>query len=162
MKRKDNTLIVNKKVEQHYKILDKFKAGVVLRGFEVKSLKNYQGSFADSFVTINNQEAYLKNFYLPAYQKKNTPNGYDEYRDRKLLLNKKEILRLEKENKKAGITMVPLVFELSEKGQIKLEFALASGLTKFDKREKMKERDDKRKMDIVIKTVNRSSDVFYL
>ncbi len=148
-------LIKNKKAYHNFEILEKFRAGISLFGFEVKSLKAQQGSFGDSFIGFKNGEAYLKNFYIPSYQAKNTPESYDKYRDRKLLLTKKEIKKLEEENKKKGITLIPIEFQLVEKGLIKLEFAIASGLKKYDKREKLKEKTDKRKMDRIKKEINR-------
>ena len=145
-------LLKNKKAHHNFKILKKYVAGISLFGFEVKSLKAQQGSFGDSFIGIDNNEAYLKNFYIPPFQQKNTPESYDKYRKRKLLLNKKEIREIEEENKKKGITLIPLEFQLVEKGLIKLEFAVASGLTKYDKREKLKEKEAKRKMDRIKKS----------
>jgi SsrA-binding protein len=147
-------LLKNKKAQADYEILDKYRAGISLFGHEVKSLKAQQGSFADSFVTIRNGEAFLKSFYIPPYQSKNTPEGYDKYRERKLLLNKKELKILEKKVKEKRLTLIPLEFELVEKGRIKLIFALASGLKKHDKREKLKERDIKRRIDRTIKNFN--------
>ncbi|EFK97408.1 SmpB protein, partial [sediment metagenome] len=127
-------LIKNKKATINYEILDKYTAGIVLFGFEVKSLKAQQGSFADSFISIRNSEAFLKSFYIPPYQVKNTPEGYDKYRDRKLLLNKKELKILEKKLKESRLTLIPLEFILVGNGKIKLEFALSRGLKKHDKR----------------------------
>ncbi len=148
-------LIKNKKAELGYEISNKYTAGISLFGYEVKSLKAQQGSFSDSFVTIRNGEAFLKNFYIPPYQAKNTPEGYDKYRERKLLLNKKELKILEKKTKEERLTLIPLEFNLEEKGKIKLVFALARGLKKHDKREKIKQKDDKRKIDRVVKNFNR-------
>ena len=146
-------LLKNKKAHHNFEILEKFRAGISLFGFEVKSLKAQQGSFGDSFVGFGKDgDVYLKNFYIPPFQRKNTPESYDEYRDRKLLLQKKEIKKLFDENQKKGITIIPLEFQLVDKGLIKLEFAVASGLKKYDKREKMKERDDKRKMERIRKS----------
>jgi len=148
-----NTLLVkNKKAELNFEILNKIEAGISLFGFEVKSLKAQQGSFADSFVTISNGEVFLKNFYIPPFQEKNTPAGYDKYRDRKLLIHKKEIRQLEKKLKEAGKTLIPLEF-YSQNGKIKLLFALASGLKKHDKREKLKEKAIKRDMERSLKNL---------
>jgi len=148
-------LVKNKKVSVNYDILDKYTAGISLFGYEVKSLKSQQGSFADSFVTIRDGEAYLKSFFIPPYQSKNTPEGYDKYRERKLLLNKKELINLEKKVRGNRSTLIPLEFILGDRGKIKLVFALAAGLKKHDKREKLKDRDSKRKIDRTIKNFNK-------
>ena len=150
-------LLKNKKAELDYEILEKYTAGISLFGFEVKSLKAQQGSFADSFISFDKGEAYLKNFYIPPYQPKNTPEGYDKYRNRKLLLTRKELNYLERKVKENRLTLIPLEFDLVDKGRIKLIFALAKGLKKYDKREKLKQKDDKRKMDRIKKMINRAS-----
>ena len=146
-------LLKNKKAEVNYEVLEKYTAGISLFGFEVKSLKAQQGSFADSFISFDRGEAYLKNFYIPPYQSKNTPEGYDKYRNRKLLLTKKELRNLERKVREDRLTLIPLEFDLVDKGLIKLVFALARGLKKYDKREKLKQKDDRRKMDRIIKNL---------
>lgn len=148
-------LIKNKKATVNYEILDKYTAGISLFGYEVKSLKAQHGSFADSFVTMREGEAFLKSFFIPPYQAKNTPEGYDKYRERKLLLNKKELITLNKKIREARLTLIPLEFILVDNGKIKLIFALARGMKKHDKREKLKNRDDKRKIDRAIKSFNK-------
>ena len=134
-------LIKNKKAKLNYHILDKYSAGVVLIGSEVKSIKNRNGSFEGSFVSIDNGEVYLKSAYIPAWQEKNA--NFDTNRDRKLLLNKREIKKLEQEIKKSGIALIPLSFDL-EKNLIKLKFALAQGKKKYDKRQDIKKTDIRR------------------
>lgn len=149
-------ILKNKKATFNYEVLDKFEAGVVLHGFEVKSLKNKRGSFEGSFVTLRktdnkgkllnkkgSTEVFLKNFFIPPYQEKNTPDWYDEYRERKLLLNKNEIEKLEKKVNQERLTLIPLNFFVLNHN-IKLSFALAKGKKKHDKRESLKKRDDLR------------------
>lgn len=118
--------------------------GIKLLGFEVKSLKNSKGSLDSSYVTIRGGEAFLIGMFIPPYQEKNTIKEYDPYRNRKLLLNKKEIAELEMKEKTTNLTIVPI--SVYNKGNIlKLEIALVKGKKKFDKREDLKKREsDKR------------------
>jgi SsrA-binding protein len=153
-------IIKNKKAGFNYELLENFSAGLSLYGLEVKSLKNKKGSFEGSFITITNTdekgklsnkkgsfEAFLKNFFIPSYQEKNTPKSYNPYRDRKLLLKKSEIKEIQKKMKSSRLTLIPLTIGKSEKGLLKIEFALARGKKKFDKREDIKKRDDKRSIE---------------
>lgn len=138
------SLITNKKVSLNYQIIEKITAGIKLLGFEVKSLKNSKGSLDSSYVTIRGGEAFLIGMFIPPYQEKNTIKEYDPYRNRKLLLNKKEIAELEMKEKTTNLTIVPI--SVYNKGNIlKLEIALVKGKKKFDKREDLKKREsDKR------------------
>ena len=143
-------LIKNKKATFNYEILEKYIAGIELFGFEVKSLKNKKGSFEGSFITFSPNkkgklEAYLKNFFLPPYQEKNTPDSYDPQRLRKLLLTRIEIEKLYEKIKQKKLTIIPIKFFV--KGSlIKLEIALAKGKKKADKRESIKKRDLQRQL----------------
>ena len=140
------TLISNKKIRKDYEVRETFSAGIELFGFEVKSLKNGRGSLDGSHITIRGEEAYLINAHIPPYQPANTPSFYDERRNRKLLLQKKEILKLDSEEKKKGLTIVPLsVYNNGRK--IKLELALVRGKKKHDKRETIKKKDSKRDLE---------------
>ncbi|GIW66201.1 MAG: SsrA-binding protein [Candidatus Parcubacteria bacterium] len=132
--------IVNRGIQYHYQILEKFEAGIELKGYEVKSIKNNRGSLRGSYITIKGNEAYLINFILPAYQSNNTPKDYQENRPRKLLLKKYEIIYLLNKVKEKGLAIVPLRI-YSKNNLIKLEIALAKGLKKFEKREKIKKRE---------------------
>jgi len=145
-------LIKNKKATFNYEVLEKYTAGISLLGFEVKSLKQKHGSFEGSFVTVakdkfkmNKEELFLKNFYIPPYQEKNTPDSYDSYRNRKLLLKRSEIKEIVKKMQSARLTLIPLSFHLVN-NLIKLEFALAKGKKKYDKRQSIKERDLKKNL----------------
>jgi SsrA-binding protein len=153
-------ILKNKKAGFNYELLDKFSAGISLFGFEVKSLKNKKGSFEGSFISISNTnelgklsnkkghfEVFLKNFFIPPFQEKNTPTPYDSYRTRKLLLKKSEIKEIQKKMKSSRLTIIPLAIHQTEKNLLKMEFALARGKRKFDKREDIKKRDDLRSVE---------------
>lgn len=134
------SLITNRKANFNYEILEKYTAGIELFGYEVKSLKNSQGSLEGSHITIRGNEAYIVGMFIPPYQVNNTPKDYDPHRNRKLLLSKKEILDLSKVEGTKGLTIVPL--SVYNKGaKVKLEIATAKGKKKFDKRESLKKQD---------------------
>jgi len=130
----------NRKASYDYEILDKFEAGIVLFGQEVKSIKTGHINLAGSYVALRGTEPYLVGVKVPPYQPNNVGAGYNEERERKLLLNKKEIDYLIGKTKTKGFSLIPLkIYEKS--GRIKLEFGLARGKKKFNKKEKIKERD---------------------
>lgn len=131
----------NKKAYYDYEILDKYEAGLVLLGQEVKSIRGGHITLSGSYVVFNSkQEANLIASKVPPYQPNNTPSDYNIERVRKLLLNKKEINYLMGRTKEKGFSLIPLkVFD--KNGKIKLEFALARGKKKYDKKEKIKKRD---------------------
>jgi len=133
-------LAKNKKAEYNYQVLDKYKAGIVLNGQEVKSIKTGRVSLEGSFVVLKGEEIFLIGANIPPYQPKNAPKDYDPQRSRKLLLTKAEIKQLIGRVKQKGLTMVPLML-YTERRNIKLEFAIAKGKRKFDKREKIKKRE---------------------
>ena len=140
------SLITNKKAGFNYEILEKYTAGIELFGFEVKSLQNSHGSLDGAHITIRGGEAFIVGMFIPPYQVGNTPAEYDPYRNRKLLLNKKEIRDLEEIEGKQGLTVVPI--SVYNKGsKIKLDIASVKGKKKFDKRETLKKRDTKRETD---------------
>ncbi len=139
----DMSLITNRKAGFNYEILEKYVAGIELFGFEVKSLKGSQGSLEGAHVTIRGGEAYIVEMFIPPYQVNNTPKEYEPRRNRRLLLNKKEVLELEKAEKTKGLTIVPL--SVYNKGsKLKLDIAIVKGKKKFDKREVLKKRDTER------------------
>ena len=140
------TLATNPRAKFDYHILETFEAGLVLFGHEVKAIKNNQMSLKGSYITIKNEEAWLINAQVSLYQPKNIPDDYDPTRTRKLLLNKKEIKSLIGRIKQRGLTLVPLRV-YTKHNRIKLEFALAQGKRKTDKREKIKKRETDRKID---------------
>ncbi len=147
---KMTTLVYNRKAGFDYEILETYEAGIVLAGYEVKSIKTGHLSLNGSYVTVRGNEAYLINAYIPPYQPKNMPGDYDPTRSRKLLLHKSEIASLIGKTKQKGLTLVPLK-AYTRKGRIKLEFALAQGKKKKDKREKIIAREAKRKIERTLK-----------
>jgi len=142
--------IQNKKATFNYEILERFEAGITLAGYEVKAIRNGMGSLLGAFVIIHGNEAFLVKATITPYQAPNTPKGYNPERVRKLLLNHKEISRLQKELNTAGLTLVPIKL-YNAKSKIKLEIALVRGKKKADKRESIKERDTKRDIERTLK-----------
>lgn len=143
-------LIQNKKAYFDYEILEKFTAGIELLGFEVKALRNRQGSLEGSYVTVRGGEAYLMNANIPPFQINNTAESYDPVRNRRLLLTKKEIAILSATESKKGLTIVPIsVYNHGRK--IKVEIGVARGKKQFDKRETMKKRETEREIRRVMK-----------
>lgn len=127
------TLVDYKKARFNYEILETFEAGIELLGFEVKSLKKGQGSLDGSHVVVRGREAFAVNIFVPPYQEKNTPGGYDPRRNRKLLLNRKELERLASLEEGKGLTVVPI--SIYNKGPlVKVSVAVVRGKKKFDKR----------------------------
>ncbi len=122
----------------------------MLKGHEVKSIKTGHISLKGSYVTIKDGEAYLLNALISPYQPKNTPEDYEPTRSRKLLLHKKELKYLLGKGKMKGLTLVPIRV-YNKKGKIKLEFGIGRGKRKIDKRELIKKREDKRKIERAIK-----------
>jgi len=143
-------LVKNKKALFNYEILEKLEAGIKLLGFEVKSLKNGRGSLEGAFITIRNGEAFLMHAHVPPYQEANTPKEYDSYRERKLLLNKKEIAYLAGFEKQKGLTIVPIAV-YNKGNKIKVELGIARGKKKYDKRETIKKRDVEREIGRTLK-----------
>jgi len=135
----------NKKAGFEYEILEKFEAGVVLFGQEVKSIRTGHINLGGTYVTFRDAEPYLIGVKIPPYQPLNIGADYDEERLRKLLLNKKEIDYLMGRSKEKGFSLIPLkIYDNS--GRIKLEFGLAKGRKKYDKKEKIKKRDVQREV----------------
>lgn len=136
-------LISNRKAGFDYEIMEKYEAGIELLGFEVKAVRKHQGSFEGAYVTVRGGEAFLINFDLPPYQAGNTPEDYDSRRQRKLLLNKKQIAEIGNIENKKGLTIVPI--SMYNKGRkLKIEIAIVRGKKKFDKRETLKKRQTDR------------------
>ncbi len=136
-------LAENKKANYKYSILEKFEAGIVLKGQEVKSIKTKGVNLTGSYVALKNQEVFWLGSKIPAYQPKNAPQNYQPERPRKLLLKKNEIKQLIGKTKEKGLTLVPLMVYI-KKNKIKLKFATAKGKKKFDKRESIKKREIER------------------
>lgn len=148
--------IQNKKARFEYEILDPFTAGIVLTGTEIKSIRNSKASIAESFCEFNEKgELFVVNMYIEEYafgtRFNHRPRG-----SRKLLLNKRELKKLNKEVKNTGLTIVPLKLFINEKGFAKMVIALARGKKLYDKRETLKDRVNKRDLDRVKKSFNKS------
>jgi len=139
------TLAENKKAYYNYQILEKLEAGISLIGQEVKSIKSGRINLAGSYVVLKNSEVFLVGANVPPYQPKNIPSDYNPERSRKLLLRKSEIKYLLGKTKQKGLTLVPLRV-YAKRGKIKVEFGIAKGKRKVDKRELIKKREAKREI----------------
>lgn len=150
----NKTIAENKRALFNYQILEKFKAGIVLIGQEVKSIKNGRVNLRGSFVVLKGEEVFLIGAHVPAYQPKNAPADYRPQRTRKLLLTKAEIKQIIGSSRQKGLTMVPLKV-YTEKGKIKLDFAVVRGKKKGDKREIIKKREVDREIARAMKQENK-------
>ena len=135
----------NKKAYFNYQILEKFEAGISLIGQEVKSIKTRGVSLTGSYVVLKDNEVFWIGINIPPYQPKNAPKDYEPARTRKLLLKKSEIKYLIGKTRQKGLTLVPLRV-YTKNGKIKLEFGIAKGKKKADKRELIKKRDVEREI----------------
>ena len=144
--------IKNKKARFEYELLEEFTAGIVLTGTEIKSIRNSKASIAESFCEFNNQgELFTINMHIEEYAYGTRFNHLPKAQ-RKLLLNKKELKKLHREVQNTGLTIVPLQLYINEKGFAKLRIALARGKKLYDKRETIKDRDNKRDLDRIKKS----------
>ena len=144
------TYATNKKASFDYEFLEKFEAGIVLAGHEVKAIRANRADLSGSYVVVRGGEALLVGATIQPFQQKNTSEHYDPEQPRKLLVSKKEIALLGKEEAKKGLTLVPI--SLYNKGRnIKLSFAIARGKKQFDKRETIKRREADREMNRTLK-----------
>lgn len=143
--------IKNRKAKYDYEILETYIAGIVLTGTEMKSIRAGKASLADTHCTIDNNEIWLRNSFINKFEL-GTYNNHEEKRPRKLLLNKKEIRTLEKEVQIKGNTIVPLKMFINKRGYCKVEIALCRGKKDYDKRQTIKERDNKRELDKIMKS----------
>jgi SsrA-binding protein len=137
--------IKNRQAFHEYFIDARYEAGLVLLGTEVKSLREGKASFNDSYCLVHKGEVWLKSLHIAEYSH-GTANNHDPLRDRKLLLQKREIKKIEAKLKEKGYTLVPLRIFLNEKNLVKIEIGLARGKKLFDKRETIKQRDVEREM----------------
>ncbi|NGX63398.1 MAG: SsrA-binding protein [Candidatus Anoxychlamydiales bacterium] len=137
-------LVSNKKAFHDYEILQTYEAGIVLKGSEIKSLKNYSGSLQDSYVDIKNDELWLMNSYIAPYTFATT-YVHKERRKRKLLMHKSEISKIKKQMQEKGIALIPIAIYL-KKAKAKVKIALARGKKAYDKRAKLKEKAQKREI----------------
>ncbi len=137
--------IKNRRATFDYEIIEKFTAGIVLTGTEIKSIRLGKASLTDTFCYIHNGEVWVKNMNIQEYFY-GTYNNHAARRDRKLLLNRKEISRIDRNGKEAGFTIVPLRLFINDRGLAKLVIGIARGKKEYDKRQSIKEREDKRTM----------------
>lgn len=150
-----NTInIKNKRARFEYELLDTFTAGIVLAGTEIKSLRNGRASISESFCEFNDKgELFIINMQIDEYSHASHFNHRPKA-ERKLLLNKRELNKLEKEVKATGLTIVPLKVFINDRGLAKMNIALAKGKKLYDKRETIKDRDNKRNLDRIKKSFN--------
>ena len=142
--------IKNKKAYFNYEIGDTFTAGIVLTGTEIKSIRDGKANLTDSYCIIENGEVWVKGMHISEYFF-GSYNNHLVRRDRKLLLNKKEISKIAKANMEPGFTIVPVRLFISDKGYAKLVIGIGRGKKQYDKRQSIKEREDKRNIDRLMK-----------
>ena len=140
-----NVMIKNKRATFDYEFIDTYTAGIVLTGTEIKSIRAGKASLVDTYCYFSNGELWVKNMYVALYME-GSYNNHIERRERKLLLNRKELRNLEADTKAPGFTIVPVKLYINEKGLAKLDIALARGKHEYDKRQSMKDKEDKREM----------------
>ncbi|RKN81495.1 SsrA-binding protein SmpB [Ulvibacterium marinum] len=150
-----NINIKNKRARFEYEFLDTYVAGIVLSGTEIKSIRQSKASISESFCEFNDRgELFVINMQIDEYSHASHFNHRPKA-ERKLLLNKRELKKLEKEVKTSGLTIIPLKLFLNNRGLAKLQIALAKGKKLYDKRETIKDRDNKRDLDRIKKSFNR-------
>ena len=143
--------ILNKKAKFEYQLLDQYNAGIVLTGTEIKSIRLNKASISESFCEFNdNQELFIVNMFIEEYEFGNHYN-HKTKSQRKLLLNKKELKKLNKDVKNSGLTIVPLKVFINEKGFAKILISLAKGKKTYDKRQVIKDRENKIQLDRIKK-----------
>ncbi len=147
---KATILIKNRKAQFEYFFVSRLTAGIVLTGTEIKSIRQGKASLVDTYCYIHDHEVWVKNMYVAEYFY-GSYNNHTARRDRKLLLNRKEITKLEQQLKNPGHTVVPIQLYINEQGYAKLDIALAKGKKAYDKRATIKDKDDRREMDRVKK-----------
>jgi SsrA-binding protein len=143
--------IKNRRATFDYEIGETFTAGLVLTGTEIKSIREGKAGLADTYVLLSGGEAWVKGMYVAEYFY-GSYNNHSSRRDRKLLLTRKELKKLEKAQENPGFTIVPLKLFISEKGYAKLVIGVGRGKKAYDKRQSIKEREDKRQMDRMFKS----------
>lgn len=137
--------IKNKRVEHDFLLFDQYTAGLVLTGTEIKSIREGKASLVDTYCFVHRGEVWVKNMYIAHYQQ-GSYNNHVERRDRKLLLQSREIRKIQQTVKQPGFSIVPTLLHLNEKGLAKLDIYIARGKKEYDKRETLKEKEDRRDM----------------
>lgn len=152
MKQQNSINIKNKRATFDYELLEAYTAGIVLTGTEIKSIRLGKASLVDTFCYLDKGELWIKNMYIAEYFY-GSYNNHTARRDRKLLLNRKELRKIERMVKETGNTIIPTRLFLNDRGLAKLNIAVAKGKKQYDKRQSLKEKEDKRDMDRVFKRV---------
>ena len=150
IRKKSPVSIRNKKASFEYFFVETYTAGIVLTGTEIKSIRQGKASLVDSFCYINNGEIWLKGMNISPYFF-GPYNNHEPKRHRKLLLTKREIHKLQEATKQVGFTIVPTLVFIDDKGRAKVDIALAKGKKEYDKRQTLKEKEDRREMDRAMK-----------
>ncbi len=145
--------IKNKKASFNFEFIEKFTAGIQLKGTEIKSIRQGKASLVDAYCYFKEGELWVKNAHIAEYTH-GTYNNHEPKRDRKLLLTKRELKKLEKKILERGLTLVAIRLYINEHGLAKLEIALAKGKREFDKREDIKQKDTKRELSRLKKADN--------
>ena len=147
---KSNVNIKNRRAGFDYEILDRYDAGIVLYGTEIKSIRDGKASLADTYCQFAGDELWVKQMNIAEYRFGSYAN-HDVRRDRKLLLTRKELHKLQRQTMESGKTIIPLRLYINEKGLAKMEIALCQGKHTYDKRQALREKDDKREVERLIK-----------
>ena len=147
---KSNIVIKNKRALFDYEILDRFVAGIQLFGAEIKSIRDGKAGLTETYCTFIGDELWVRNMNISTYFF-GTYNNHEPRRDRKLLLNRKELNKLIRATKETGNTIIPIKLFINDKGRAKMEIGLARGKKTYDKRQTLKEKDDKREIDRAFK-----------
>ncbi len=138
--------IKNKKASFEYHLLDKYVCGIVLKGSEIKSIRLGKASLQEAYCYLNNGELFIKGMHISPFDKAGDANSHDPIAERKLLLKKKELKKLDGKLKDVGMTIIPIRLFISERGWAKVEVSLAKGKKLYDKRESLKQKDHKREI----------------
>ncbi len=141
-----NINIRNKRASFDFELIEKYNSGIVLAGTEIKSIRMGKASLVDSYCYFVDGELWLKNMNITEY-KDGTYNNHIERRERKLLLQRKELNKIERKVKETGLSIIPTRLFINDRGFAKLQIALAKGKKQFDKRQSLRDKDDKRQMD---------------
>ncbi len=150
LRKKSPVSIRNKKASFEYFFIETYTAGIVLTGTEIKSIRLGKASLVDTFCYINNGEIWVKGMSITPYFY-GSYNNHEMKRERKLLLNRKEIQKLQSATKQTGYTIIPTLVFIDDKGRAKMDIALCKGKKMYDKRQTLKEKEDKRDIDRVMK-----------
>ncbi len=145
MRLKSNVNIKNRRATFDYEVLDRYTAGIQLFGTEIKSIRESKASLADTYCMFVGRELWVKQMHITEYRFGSYAN-HDAKRDRKLLLTKKELRKLERQTKESGKAIIPLRLYINDKGLAKMDIALCQGKHEYDKRQSLRERDDKREL----------------